>query len=144
MAYLAGQKLRASKLPVVYELVASGTQPTLSTSVQAVTGATVTFTVTGANAYCVVNAVFDVTATVTTSNNIFVGLVYKNGVSIGGAEAHCDDRSSYNSCFCTNKVSLTGAGTYTITLRAAKAQSGGTFVIQNTHTRATVTVYDQE
>ena len=131
----------AQRLPAVYEGVSTG-QITLTGSVQDVPGTTVSFTVTGLNAYIHVQAVFDFNNTVTTASNVAIGRVHIDGLNPNKGEAHCDDHVSRMTCPLVYKLAV-APGAHTAKMVGVRAGTGGTFALQTIHTAYTVTVYDQ-
>lgn len=104
-----------------------------------VPGCSVSVTVAGTNAFALITMVFDVQATVTTSNNVFIGSLLVDGLG-GYPEAHADDRTSRITVAQTTKVGL-AAGNHTLKLQAAKGPAGS-FTAMATHTTLTVVLFD--
>lgn len=137
-AWLAGQTITADRLnagePQVQQAVGTSLSVTTTTFTD-VPGATVTFSVTGANAYVDVSWTYDASPTVTASNNVLVG-----GLLLDGSqqqECLCDDRVSRATPSDQIKVAV-GAGAHTIKIAAKRA--AGTFTINDA--LLTVRLYD--
>lgn len=111
---------------------------TLTSSFQDIAGTSQSITVTRGHAVAMVVATFDVNPTVTTSNNVMIGILNVDGVG-QTTETHCDDRISRATVSQTYRVSL-AAGTHTLKLQAKAAS--GTFLVNPPHTTMLVTVLD--
>jgi hypothetical protein len=121
-------------------VAATGTL-SVSTSDADVPGCSISVTVTGNNAFALVTMVFDVQASVTTSNNVFLGRLNVDGVGAPTyPEAHSDDRTSRTTTAQVTRVPL-AAGIHTVTLQASKTP-GGSFTVMTSHTNLTVIVFD--
>lgn len=143
MTAYAGNIIYASDvngLGLVY--VGAGT----SLSVTATTGtdipsATVTFSVSGANAFCTVFHATDITSTVTASNNVMQIFVVVDGAAVGASETLCDDRVSRHTVTGGGGGKITlSAGSHTIKLQANRAAAAGTWTVNDSIME--VTVYD--
>lgn len=134
MPFTAGQKLRASSINGPYQTGVGTCSAglTLTTTPTDVTGATVTVSVVGANAYAIVTA--SVQFTVTGAAGITLSAVLLvDGVSqaaLGSVRDSADNIHDQTTCY-TWKIPLT-AGSHTLKLQGSKSAALGTAVINNT------------
>lgn len=139
MTFLAGQLLTAARLnghaPQVQ--TAAGTSTTInSSSYIDITGATLSVTPTGANAFAFVTGYIDVSDTPTASNIVFEG-----GILVDGSldtELLSDDRVSRATKSGRARINL-AAGAHTIKL-SAKRSATTTFTVNDA--KITVELYD--
>lgn len=131
-----GGELNALQSRVQYAAASSSLG--LSATETDIPGATMTVTVSGSNAYCTVQAVFDVLSTVTASNNVFQGRCRVGSTTLSG-ESHTDDRQSRATCAGLWQSGLS-PGSNTVKLRACC--TGGTMSTQPVHTIMIVTIWD--
>lgn len=138
MTFLAGQTLTTDVLNghVPQKQTATGSTTSIaSSSYTGVTGASLSVTATGANAYALVTAYYDATATVTASNNVLEGAILVDGSL--HTEILSDDRQSRCTKTVTAVVTLS-AGVHTVSIAAKRA--AGTFTINDA--KLIVLLYD--
>lgn len=145
VGFYAGQKLRAGDLARLHQVfVGTCSSPlTLTTSPADVAGATVTFTVVGANAYAIVtgNAQFVVTSA---AGITLACALYVDGVdqaALGTIRDSADNIHDRHHSY-TWTIPLT-AGVHTLKLRGSKSAALATAAITNTAgTNIVVNLYD--
>lgn len=115
---------------------------TLSTSVQDVAGCTVTFSVSGAHAFAMVNAAFDFQPTVSSAGNNAVGYLTVDGSSRSQQAIWTDNGANSRETTPQNWVVPLAAGSHTLKLQANKTGAGGTHVANSPHTSMSVLVVD--
>jgi len=125
------------------------TQQAASTSTLTVTnvetdvpGATLTLTVTGANAFAIVNGTFDYKTTTGVASQFFLGLLSVDGGDQTANATHDAAVSGVGGgCTQTWKVPLS-AGSHTLKLRAIVSSGAVVAIVGVGHTTITATVWD--
>lgn len=140
MAVLAGEKVRASSFPLVYQGDATAAL-TLSTTSTDITGATVTFTTSKNNCPVVITCCYDMRITATGTGYCY-GQVAVDGVTNAKqalfVAQSAETRVAQSFTFYTT---LASSGSHTIKLKGKK-DSVGTAIIENgSNTGVTVMVF---
>jgi hypothetical protein len=126
----------------VHEACCSGAK-TIGTSLEDVTGASVTFTTTTAGAYAHVVWVADHSITGASAGVIAIVQLNVDGATDSSRQLLCSlDDTRRITVMQQAKVSLPDAGSHTIKLQCQKTGAGGTDQLQAGHTNLTVVVYE--
>lgn len=141
MPFAAGQIVRASALnriqPTTYQGRAVGA-PALGTTENDATSSTILFTTTTA-AVCVANAFFDFDVQIAGAA-IAVGRLRIDGVTLAD-EAHTNMAAlNRNTCGQSWRFTVSGAGSHTGIMRIIKSAAAGTAIVDDNHTKWTLTV----
>lgn len=136
MAIAAGERITAARLnrlqPVDYHAVASASLTRTTTAYADITGATVTFTTTTANASYRVIAVFDCAVGTSSATTDMNGRIDVDGVAGTGLAKHQMDNLDRDSVTLTEKGTLASAGSHTIKLQGALSAAAGSGTFQTT------------
>lgn len=143
MAFLAGETITAARLnrlrPQAYFAQASASLTRTDTTNADITGATVTFTTTAANAEYSVVGVFDCAVGTASSSTRMLGRIVTDGVAEGGFAIHEMDNLDRDTVTTVAKGTLAAAGSHTIKLQGALSAAAGSGTFQ-TFTQIHVTV----
>lgn len=143
MAFLAGEKITAARLnrlrPSTYFAQATSSLTRTDTTYADITGATVTFSTTAANAEYTVIGVFDCAVGTASSTTRMLGRIVTDGVAEGGFAIHEMDTLDRDTDTTVAKGTLASAGSHTIKLQGALSAAAGSGTFQ-TFTQIHVTV----
>lgn len=147
MPFSAGEIGLASKFnriqPTTYDVAATTAPVTLTTSNQDVTGATITFSTTAANAIYVATACFDfeaTTAAVTVmQGRLSVDAAVQTEEALLDGSISSDQRATVYQQW---RGTLASSGSHTIKLVALKSLNVGVMRVNHIHTTLTVVIYE--
>lgn len=121
---------------------ASGSVNFTTTTEADLTGATVTFTTTHANAVCQVIGIFDMQV-ITAGSGVGLGMLTVDGTDQSGQAIFAMTTSGTRATLAqTWQPTLASAGSHTLKLRGNLSAAAGSLTFNSSHTRIAVTCYD--